>query len=50
MKQRILFDVGHPAQVHQFKHLYWLLEKNGWECLFVAKDKDITKYLLDTSH
>ncbi len=48
MSKRILFDVGHPAQVHQFKHLYWQLSKQGWTCLFVAKDKDITKYLLET--
>lgn len=47
MSKRIIFDVGHPAQVHQFKKLYWLFEKKGWECLFVAKDKDITKTLLE---
>lgn len=46
MGKRIIFDVGHPAQVHQFKHLYWELEKKGWTCLFVAKNKDITIDLL----
>ncbi|MBN2396271.1 MAG: DUF354 domain-containing protein [Candidatus Atribacteria bacterium] len=46
MKNRIVFDVGHPGQVHQFKHVYWELEKIGWECIFVAKDKDITIDLL----
>jgi predicted glycosyltransferase len=46
MNRRIIFDVGHPAQVHQFKHIYWQLEKKGWECLFVAKDKDLTLSLL----
>ena len=45
--KKILFDVGHPAQVHHFKNLYWILERRGWECLFVAKDKDITLQLLD---
>lgn len=44
--KRILFDVGHPGQVHQFKNLYWIFEKKGWECLFTAKDKDITIELL----
>lgn len=46
MVKRILFDVGHPAQVHHFKNLYWLLEERGWECLYVAKNKDITISLL----
>lgn len=47
MSKRIIFDVGHPGQVHQFKNIYLLLEKKGWECLFVAKDKDITIQLLE---
>lgn len=47
MPKRVIFDVGHPAQVHQFKHLYWILSHKGWDCLFVAKDKDITKTLLE---
>jgi len=47
LKKKIIFDVGHPAQIHQFKHLYWLLEKEGWEGLFVAKDKEITIDLLE---
>jgi len=47
MPKKIIFDVGHPAQIHHFKNLYWLLEKKGWECLFVAKNKDISKSLLD---
>ena len=45
--KRVIFDVGHPAQVHHFKNLYWLLGKKGWKCLFVAKDKAITKSLLE---
>jgi predicted glycosyltransferase len=48
MKKRIIFDVGHPAQVYQFKEIYRILDQKGWECLFVAKDKEITKYLLET--
>ncbi len=46
MDKRIIFDVGHPAQIHQFKHLYWILERKGWICLFVTKKKDITIELL----
>ena len=45
---KVIFDVGHPAQVHNFKHLYWELEKRGHKTIFIAKDKEITKYLLDT--
>lgn len=43
----IVFDVGHPAQVHQFKHIYWALEKRGWKCLYIAKKKDFSIYLLE---
>lgn len=44
--KRVLFDVGHPAQVHQFKYIYRELEAIGYKCLFVAKDKDVTIRLL----
>jgi len=43
---KILIDVGHPAQVHQFKYLYRDLKDNGYEVLFVAKDKEVSEYLL----
>ena len=46
--KRIIFDVGHPAQVHQFKHLYWELEKDGWQGLFTVKKKEINIDLLNT--
>ncbi len=45
--KKILFDVGHPAQVHNFKHIYWELEKQGWQGLFVTKDKEICVELLE---
>ncbi|MBM3434815.1 MAG: DUF354 domain-containing protein [Bacteroidetes bacterium] len=45
--KKLLIEVGHPAHVHQFKHLYWELLKLGWEVRFVAKDKDIVIYLLE---
>jgi len=44
---RIIFDVGHPAQVHNFKYVSRELSNKGWEVLFTAKDKEITKSLLD---
>jgi len=44
--KRIIFDVGHPAQVHNFKHVYWELNKKGWTGLFTAKDKEVTISLL----
>lgn len=46
MNKRIIFDVGHPAQVHNFKNVYWELSKNGWTGLFTAKDKEVTLSLL----
>ena len=45
--KKILFDVGHPAQVHNFKNIYWDLEKRGWEGIFVTKDKEICVELLE---
>jgi len=47
MMKKILFDIGHPAQVHNFKYIYWELEKKGWEGIFVTKDKEICIYLLE---
>ncbi len=45
--RKILFDIGHPAQVHNFKNIYWDLEKRGWRGLFVTKDKEICVELLE---
>jgi len=45
--KKILFDIGHPAQVHNFKHIYWELQKQGWQGLFVTKDKEICVELLE---
>ncbi|MBN2821329.1 MAG: DUF354 domain-containing protein [Bacteroidales bacterium] len=47
-KKKVLFDIGHPAQVYQFKEISRLLVEKGWDYLYVAKDKEITKYLLET--
>jgi predicted glycosyltransferase len=45
---RILFNVGHPAQVHLFKNLIWNLEKRGHECKITTIDKEVSLYLLNS--
>jgi len=30
MNKNFLFFTGHPAQVHNFKNVYWELEKKGY--------------------
>lgn len=44
---RIIFDIGHPAHVHLFKHLARLLMQNGAEVLFTARDKEFELDLLE---
>ena len=44
---KILFNIGHPAQVHLFKHLIWNLEKGGHECKITAVDKEVSLRLLN---
>ncbi len=44
--KRILIEIGHPAHVHHFRHMYWGLEKQGWTGLFVTKDKECAIELL----
>ncbi|GAB4490545.1 MAG: DUF354 domain-containing protein [Saprospiraceae bacterium] len=43
---RIIFDIGHPGHVHLFKHLAHLLQKDGAEVLFTARDKEFELDLL----
>ena len=43
---RLLFNVGHPAQVHLFKNLIWKLEENGHICKITTIDKDVSLNLL----
>lgn len=45
--RRIIIETGHPGQVHQFRHLAQELEKGGNKVLFVAKEKEMTRYLLE---
>jgi len=44
---KILFDIGHPADVHFFKNLIWAMEKKGHEILITARRKESTFQLLD---
>ncbi|HOI76298.1 MAG TPA: DUF354 domain-containing protein [Methanofastidiosum sp.] len=44
---KILFDIGHPADVHFFKNLIWELEKKGHETLITARRKESTFQLLE---
>lgn len=44
---RIIFEIGHPAHVHQFKYTIWNLMNKGHDIKIVAKDKDIAVYLLN---
>ena len=44
---RILIDMGHPAHVHLFKNFIWEMEKRGHEIKVTARDKDVTRRLLD---
>ncbi|MCB9284855.1 MAG: DUF354 domain-containing protein [Lewinellaceae bacterium] len=43
---RVIFDIGHPAHVHLFKHVARLLMKDGAKVLFTARDKEFELDLL----
>lgn len=44
---KILFDIGHPADVHFFKNLIWEMQKKGNEVLITSRMKENTFQLLD---
>ena len=44
---RVLFDVGHPAQVHFFKNVIRLSQRRGHDVLVTSRRKDVTTDLLD---
>jgi len=44
---RVLFDIGHPAQVHFFKNVIRLLPQRGHEVLVTSRRKDVTTCLLN---
>ena len=43
----ILIDIGHPAHVHIFKNLSWILIKKGHNILFTTRDKEYEIQLLN---
>ena len=43
----ILFDIGHPAHVHLFKHFIQYLKDRDHTIVVASRDKDITVQLLD---
>lgn len=45
---RVIFDIGHPADVHLFKYTMWDLQKSGFELKIVVRPKEINQYLLDS--
>lgn len=47
---RILFDIGHPAHVHLFKNARTLLINRGCDVFVLARDKEVTRQLLDAYH
>lgn len=44
---RILIDMGHPGHVHLFKNFIWEMQKRGHFIKITARDKDVTKQLLE---
>lgn len=44
---RVLFDVGHPAQVHLFRNAIEQLEARGQHTFVTAREKDVTLDLLE---
>ncbi|MBN1152070.1 MAG: DUF354 domain-containing protein [Dehalococcoidia bacterium] len=43
---RVLFDIGHPAHVHLFRHVIAQLERDGHRMLVTASEKEIATQLL----
>ena len=44
---KVLFNIGHPAQVHLFKNLLWELQSRGHQCKITTVEKDVSLKLLD---
>ncbi len=43
----ILIDIGHPAHLHYFRNIYTILMSKGHFFLFIARDKEVIKSLLE---
>ncbi|MFO7722727.1 MAG: DUF354 domain-containing protein, partial [Bacteroidales bacterium] len=46
-RMKILIEIAHPAQVHQFRLLARELTARGHRVLFAVQEKEFTRYLLD---
>lgn len=44
---RVLVDVGHPAQVHLFRHVIGELQRRGHVTFVASREKEVTVDLLD---
>jgi predicted glycosyltransferase len=44
---RVLFDIGHPAQVHLFRNARQVLERRGHETFVASRVKEVTVELLE---
>jgi uncharacterized protein len=44
---KIMIDIGHPAHVHYFKNFINIMNSQGHTFLIIARDKEITYYLLN---
>lgn len=47
---RILIDMGHPGHVHLFRNFIWEMQKRGHSIKVIARDKDVTRQLLEAYH
>jgi len=43
---RILFDINHPAHVHNLRHVIAACDSRGWVARVAARPKDVTERLL----
>lgn len=43
---RVLFNIGHPAQVHLFRNARQVLERGGHETFVASREKEVTVELL----
>ena len=46
---KAVFDLGHPGDVHFFKHVMWSLEERGWETLAAVRQRDVVIDLLESN-
>jgi uncharacterized protein len=47
---KLLIGIGHPAHVHFFKNFIDIFQKKGHEVMIVARDKEVTRDLLEKYH